>query len=484
MTEPEGRRGGLVRWGVLTLVVLVSLFLLSTVVYGVLSRSARLRWERLASGIRAKGQPLTFGEIEAARPALADGANGVVAIRDAARILDAVAERDESGVLSLDSECEADFFKGLQRRCLPATRNYIESRGQALTALSNMMSYEGVRLEPAYGGASVDAPSQALSTASRHRKLAKLVNVDAILKTVDGSTQAAVDAVVLQLHLSEPHYAEPVAVQRLVAVASDWMVVTTFEGLLQAHELGDIELERLQREWTRHARHQSPRPSLLGERASFIRLTDRQWLMAHTRAVLARVKNAPTSRSWSPNPLDWIPFKDDWFLYENRVQGVAILTRLLDVSTDPSKLLAVARHELQLLPQSSRGHTMIRIVLPSLSRGIELHLFTVARFRCVPLAIAAERFRLATGRFPDHKEEVVPQHLEALPRDPFDDKPIRYAKTDAGIVVYSIGENGVDDGGEVVPREGERRGLDFGVRVLDPAGRGLRWLDADDPSGP
>ena len=52
--------------------------------------------------------------------------------------------------------------------------------------------------------------------------------------------------------------------------------------------------------------------------------------MADARAALASVKDPPEKRWRPPNPVTWIPFKDDWFLYENRVQGVKILTRLLD----------------------------------------------------------------------------------------------------------------------------------------------------------
>lgn len=437
-------RGRTFRWCVRALGVLVVLFLLASLVLYGLARTAESRWDRLASELRAKGQPLTYAEIEATKPPLADGANGVVAIREAARILESFTEPDESGVLLLDSECEADFFKGIERRCLPPTRTYLETRRQVLTRLSEITHYADVRLDVSYDGTMFDRSSRVLKILLRHRALGRLLYLDAFLKTIDGDVAGAVDAIVLQLRLSEPLYAEPENILQLRAIANDWLVVTAFEGLLQSHELGDGELERLQLECNRHLRHQTLEASLLGTRASFIRMTD----------------------------------KDDWFIYENRFQGVTILTRLLDASDDLSKLLRVARHEEASLSRFAPGQLLIRILLPSLTHGIELHARTAARFRCIPVAVAAERFRLANSRFPGALDELVPAYLAEVPRDPFGGKPIRITRTDSGMVVYSIGENMVDAGGKVMPEGGERFGRDFGIRLMEPKERGLRLIGA------
>ena len=39
-------------------------------------------------------------------------------------------------------------------------------------------------------------------------------------------------------------------------------------------------------------------------------------------------------------------------------------------------------------------------------------------------------------------------YLKAVPLDPFDGKPLRYKKLSPGYVVYSIGEDLSDDGGQ------------------------------------
>ncbi len=79
---------------------------------------------------------------------------------------------------------------------------------------------------------------------------------------------------------------------------------------------------------------------------------------------------------------------------------------------------------------------------------------TIARLRTADVALAIQRYRLATGSLPDSLEELVPSYLDAVPKDPFDGKDLRYKKLDIGFVVYSVGEDGKDDGGvQVSPEE-------------------------------
>lgn len=62
-------------------------------------------------------------------------------------------------------------------------------------------------------------------------------------------------------------------------------------------------------------------------------------------------------------------------------------------------------------------------------------------------ALAVERYRLAHGSAPETLSQLVPGYLAAVPPDPFDGTPLRYKSLDHGFMVYSVGENGKDDGG-------------------------------------
>jgi hypothetical protein len=59
-----------------------------------------------------------------------------------------------------------------------------------------------------------------------------------------------------------------------------------------------------------------------------------------------------------------------------------------------------------------------------------------------------------------------------VPADPFDGQPLRLKKLDDGLVIYSVGPDLADDGGEV--RADQQVGgqpKDVGVRLWDPACR-------------
>jgi hypothetical protein len=71
------------------------------------------------------------------------------------------------------------------------------------------------------------------------------------------------------------------------------------------------------------------------------------------------------------------------------------------------------------------------------------------------IACALERFRLANGQLPDTLDTLVPRFIAALPHDMIDGQPLRFRRaSDGGYVLYSIGWNRVDDGGNAPVKSG------------------------------
>ena len=68
--------------------------------------------------------------------------------------------------------------------------------------------------------------------------------------------------------------------------------------------------------------------------------------------------------------------------------------------------------------------------------------------RMTVAAIALKRYQLKHGNYPPDLNSLTPEFLSAVPLDPVDGKPLRYKLNSDGIfLLYSVGENGVDDGG-------------------------------------
>lgn len=66
----------------------------------------------------------------------------------------------------------------------------------------------------------------------------------------------------------------------------------------------------------------------------------------------------------------------------------------------------------------------------------------------IVVAIALKRFQLKYGRWPEKLAALVPEFLPEVPIDWMDGKPLRYRlNPDGAYLLYSVGEDGVDDGG-------------------------------------
>jgi hypothetical protein len=94
-----------------------------------------------------------------------------------------------------------------------------------------------------------------------------------------------------------------------------------------------------------------------------------------------------------------------------------------------------------------------------------------ALLRGTIIALALERFRLAEKRWPAELTELVPAYLPAVSRDPFDGQPMRYRKLADGVIVYSIGPDGQDNGGAMNRARPTAEGTDLGFRLWDAAAR-------------
>lgn len=98
----------------------------------------------------------------------------------------------------------------------------------------------------------------------------------------------------------------------------------------------------------------------------------------------------------------------------------------------------------------------------------------LAELRCMNTVVAAERHRLATGRWPESLASLAPAFIDAVPKDPYTGEPLRYRKTSDGILIYAVGADLVDNGGTLaaLPKDIDA-GTDIGFRLWNPERRHL-----------
>lgn len=67
-------------------------------------------------------------------------------------------------------------------------------------------------------------------------------------------------------------------------------------------------------------------------------------------------------------------------------------------------------------------------------------------------AIAIKRYELNSHQLPLTLAVLVPDYLSAVPMDPMNGKPLSYRRNaESGFVLYSVGDDGIDDGGQASP---------------------------------
>lgn len=75
-------------------------------------------------------------------------------------------------------------------------------------------------------------------------------------------------------------------------------------------------------------------------------------------------------------------------------------------------------------------------------------------------AIGLQRYKLKHRNYPRDLATLVPELLPAIPRDPVDGKPLRYkTNADGTFLLYSVGEDGDDNGGDASPVQAGSKSL-------------------------
>jgi len=104
--------------------------------------------------------------------------------------------------------------------------------------------------------------------------------------------------------------------------------------------------------------------------------------------------------------------------------------------------------------------SMVSQSLLSLTRFLNKVMALEVSRQMVGTAIALQRYKLAHGSYPAGLTVLVPLFLPALPRDPVDGMPLRYrANSDGTFLLYSVGEDGEDNGGDPKPAKPESKSL-------------------------
>ncbi|MGD8452488.1 MAG: hypothetical protein PVJ57_11765 [Phycisphaerae bacterium] len=160
----------------------------------------------------------------------------------------------------------------------------------------------------------------------------------------------------------------------------------------------------------------------------------------------------PTGR-WSRIPA--VLIGPAWKL--DAVEAMANCTATAEAGSAPN--WPAGRALLPPPPNATSGWTVFlslitQVLAPSMEDATELQFSILAKRRMAATALALRLYELDHGHRPASLDELVPDYLPAVPRDPFaaDNRPLSYLPDATSPVLYSVSLNGEDDEGRVALR--------------------------------
>ncbi len=156
---------------------------------------------------------------------------------------------------------------------------------------------------------------------------------------------------------------------------------------------------------------------------------------------------------------------------EDHALFLSLMTRRIQELQKPiQEQVTLDKDFVQEVRRLSKRAFITQSLLPALSTAGETFRRKHAYLRCALVALAAERFRHEKKVWPDSVDQLCPQYLAEPMLDPFDGKPLRYRHVEDGVIIYSIGPDGVDNDG-TLDREQDQPSADIGFHLWDVARR-------------
>ena len=93
------------------------------------------------------------------------------------------------------------------------------------------------------------------------------------------------------------------------------------------------------------------------------------------------------------------------------------------------------------------GHILLSNGLGFLTGSVDDEEEARTRLLLTDVGYALAAYKAERGDFPDTLDALVPDLLPAVPLDPINGDPLKYSLKEGGFLLYSVGTNGVDDGG-------------------------------------
>lgn len=301
---------------------------------------------------------------------------------------------------------------------------------------------------------------------SQGRSITRYLSTSAHYNLHEKNYDAAIDDIEDMMKLSEYDPYEWNLIACLVKIAIKAIASGATWEAIQSEGLNESQLARLQSIWQLHP-NTNLKQALLGERAVCIqemeKIKRRSFSESLKLTSMLDLAAEVNSEDGFYKPLEYLflaAWKTGWINEDElaTIQSYEPLFKMLDQIGGPKTWSQInTEYEIEFERTNANRNwykkyrfVMARVLSPALERSILSECRSELDCQINVAVLALKRYSLKNnGQYPKSLSELVPIYLEKLPWDPLGARPLSYHLNDDGsFTLYSVGENGVDDGGD------------------------------------
>jgi len=442
-------------------VLLVALALLSGLVRHLVDvQTARRELDETIAAVSAVEPVARLTDLEAARAVVADQDNSAVPIRTAAQRIPG----------NWPSRELTEWFNRLSpqscREAANQQRLQSELRGldAALQDVRQLPDLPHGRFPIVW---SADFVSTPLDHLPQTRAVAALLELQATRRAQDGDINGSLRSLRGIIHVGRSLADEPTVLSQLARSTCQSAALRGLERALAQGVSDDADLRQLQQ----LLEDEASQPMLLvaarGARAGIHQLFT---ALENGDRTLEDLAGSPR-----PTGLDALEEMANSRLGRPRIlqahaYSLRYATRLIEIAHLPAEQWLAATDQLEL--DFADPPPIASLLIKTLAALPRTCCRNQARLRCAMAGLAAERYRLKHGQWPDSLGELCPDFLATVPLDPYDGKPLRWRARRDGAIIYSIGPDREDNGGKLDRVLLVTPGTDLGFQLWDIEKRG------------
>lgn len=255
-----------------------------------------------------------------------------------------------------------------------------------------------------------------------------------------GDFEGATQTIITMMRTAETLHFEPIHASQMVRIATNFQAYRLITYLAADSEYPIEHLQRIQEEISRQEFESALPRTSIGERAatyvSLTRITDELMHLEYgVKQGFVPIETLPADCFFL---LDWLAAKveDSQLPLMDAVRAEGERERKIDriiekhLARNPPKEFCAAIHR-------------------RFDESASLFLNAETSRRAMIAFCAVERFRRREPGLPEDLDELVPAYLPGIPLDPASDAPLRYHHLAGKFVVYGLGVDEQDNGGQV-----------------------------------